>query len=85
MCNLSQTKEIPKASAWSDEECTEQTQEEDEEISENFVTFTVALTEPQSELENDSDHDKVDKLTYEDLEKILCRIIQEIRNSTEIT
>lgn len=58
-----------KVTTWSDDECTEETHDEDEKMSGNFVVFTIAITEPQPELESDSDHDEVDKLPYEELEK----------------
>ncbi|XP_031090976.1 uncharacterized protein LOC115995973 [Ipomoea triloba] len=58
-----------KATTWSDKECSEEAQEDNEEISGNFVAFTVALSEPHPELENDSDHDEVEKLLYEELEQ----------------
>ncbi|XP_031106191.1 uncharacterized protein LOC116010828 [Ipomoea triloba] len=62
-------KKSMKVTTWSDEECSKETQDEDEEISGNFVAFTIAVTEPQSELDCYSDQEDVDKVSYEELEQ----------------
>ncbi|XP_031091039.1 uncharacterized protein LOC115996034 [Ipomoea triloba] len=67
-------KKSMKATTWSDEDCYEEAQDEDEEISGNFVAFTAVVAESHSDLDNCSDHEDVDKIPYEELEQSYIKL-----------
>ncbi|XP_031108661.1 uncharacterized protein LOC116013148 [Ipomoea triloba] len=80
-------KKSMKATTWSDEECSEEAQDEDEEISGNFVAFTAVVAESHSDLDNCSDHEDVDKVPYEELEQSYIKLYKkwDILLNTHIT
>lgn len=62
--------------AWSDEPEEESLDQEEEEISWNFVAFTVRITKLEYELDESMDQDDESKMSYLDLEDAYVQLFK---------